>query len=270
MKLSIFASQLYLDEIADDKGAALEYAKKRGITSVEVFADELSRELTLHDYNKMVKDHGLLISTVIKVSHFPSCSEEEYQKEMADIKALVDEVEAEDIGMMMVVPNSCDVNNNSEKDQMREKIIRGMREIVEYANDKRVIITAENYGDEKYPVCTIDDVHYILEQVPGLRFCFDIGNFYCGNCDDLEAYETFRGNIVNVHMKDWEYAENGRYVLGDKRYTGSSIGSGFQHCGEIIQKLKADGYDGNLVIELNPLGSKKMIDESISFLKEII
>ncbi len=271
MNISIFACQLYLDEISKDKGEALDYARENGISTVVLFDEEVNESFTLHDYNEMVKAHGLSTCTLNIVSTYPSRDEAHYQSEMARIKALVDEAEAENLPMIMLVPIPRGIETAEDRLFMRDKIVQGMREVVEYAKDKKVMITAENFGNDKYPVSSIEDMVHLFEQVPELKFCFDIGNFYCGHSDDWEAYETFRGdNIVNVHVKDWVYAEDGAYITDGKRYTGAAIGQGFQHCGQIIEALKADGYDGNLVIELNPDGTKQMIDDSIAFIKKLL
>ncbi len=271
MILSIYACQLYLDEFGGDKGVALDYAKNLGISTVEVFDDELSEAFTLHDYRMLVEAHGLTISNVLKVSTFPDGDEAHYESEMASIKALVDEVDAEGIPMMMVVPLSKDVKDEETKRIMRDRIMRGMNEALAYAQNTGVMLIGENFGKEIYPVCTIDEMRYYMESVPGLHINLDPANFFFGHCDELEAYEALKDRIVDIHLKDWKYTEDGPYEVDGKRLIGCTIGEGFIQCKELIERLKKDGYQGSIMIEFNPGAEDlKMIEDSVAFVKEVM
>ncbi len=268
MVLSIFALQLYLEQFHGDKAAALDYAKAAGFETVEIFDSELNGT-TLHDYHELVKAHGLDISTVIRMSCFPIADEAIYQKEMTKIKALIDDADREGIPMLMVVPMADYVKTEEDRIFMRDMIVKGMNEIMEYGKDSGVAIMTENFSRKDYPFGTIEEMRYILDHVPGMKYNFDTGNFYFRYCDVLEAYEVLKDRIINVHIKDWKNDENGEFNVEDlPRFTGAAIGDGVLPMGELIDRLKADGYEGQLVVEINPVAeTTQMIDESVAFIK---
>lgn len=268
MILSIFALQLYLEQFAGDKGAAMDFAKSQGISTIEIFDSEL-KDMTLPDYCSLAQDHGLTISTVIRMSGFPVRSEEEYREEITRIQALIDDVAKANIKMIMIVPMADYVKNDDDKLFMRDRIIQGMQEVVEYAKGKDVAIMTENFSRADFPFGTIEEMRYILDHVPGLLYNFDTGNFYFRDSNVLEAYDTLKDRIINIHIKDWKNAENGEFVLPClPRFTGAAIGEGVLPMKELLAKLKADGYAGQLVVEINPVAeTTEMIEESVAFIK---
>ncbi len=268
MTLSIFADQLYmLEEFAGDKEAALDYGRSVGITAVEVFTGEFD-DSTLHDYRAFIEAHGLTISTVIRVSNIPAKSEAEYQAEIAYIKNLIDATAKEGIEKMMIVPTANYIKTPEDKLFMRDRILRGMKEIMEYAKDTGVTIMMENFGNAFYPVGTAEEMQYIFDHVAGLKYNYDTGNFHFAGADAVEAYEALKEHVVAVHVKDWKYEENGYYNINGKSLSGCAIGDGFLPMKDIIARLKRDGYDGHLMIEINGgINSTKTIDASVAFLK---
>ncbi len=268
MKLSIFALQLYLEEFGGDKDKALDYAKSRGISTVEIFAEELE-DITLRDYCRLAARHGISIESVIKVSSFPSKSEAEYQQEISSIHALVDDAADAGISMMMIVPTADYIRNEEDKRFMRDRIIQGLGNIVQYAKQKGVTILAENFSRADYPLGTIAELRDILEHVPDLKYNFDTGNFYFSGTDVLDAYEALKDRMVDVHIKDWILDKNGEFTVGPQSFNGCAIGDGFLPMKEIISRLVRDGYAGQLVIEINPVAeTTQMIDQSVAFIKE--
>ena len=267
MKLSIFALQLYLEEFGGDKDRALAYAKSRGISTVEIFAEELEA-ITLREYCQLAARHGLSIGSVIKVSSFPSKSDAEYRQEISIIHALVDDAADAGISMMMIVPTADYVRNEEDKRFMRDRIIQGLRDIVQYAKQKGVTILAENFSRADYPLGTIAELRDLLENVLDLKYNFDTGNFYFSGTDVLDAYEALKDRMVDVHIKDWKLEESGEFTVAEQSFNGCAIGDGFLPMGEIISRLVRDGYMGQLVIEINPVAeTTQTIDQSIAFIK---
>lgn len=90
-----------------------------------------------------------------------------------------------------------------------------------------------------------------MEQVPGLTFTLDTGNFAYSNEDVLAAADRFSGRIAHVHLKD-RSEEPTVLAQGLKFNRGlapSPVGSGYLPIREIIAKTEAAGFDEWYVIE---------------------
>ncbi len=267
MILSIFAEQLYrLQEFMGERGAALDYGKGLGISTVEIFTDELAGT-TLHDYRIFIEEHGLFISNVIHVSNIATKSLKEFQAEITYLKKLADDISKEGIGRMMIVPVSDYVKTPADKIFMRNRIIYGLTEVVAYAKSRDVLVMAENFSKREYPLGTIKEMKDILDNVPDLKYNFDTGNFYFRGSDMLEAYETLKDYIVDIHVKDWIFDKSGPYHVGGKNIMGCAIGNGFLPIKELFQRLKRDEYHGQVMIEINPGPTEsKVVEDSVTFL----
>jgi 3-dehydroshikimate dehydratase len=123
--------------------------------------------------------------------------------------------------------------------EYREEVLRRLREMTARARAAGVILLHENekdiYGDT-IPRCVdllqgINDAHF--------QAVFDPANFIqCGQTPYPDAYEATRPWLRYVHVKD-------------ARSDGSVVpaGEGVSHWPELLQRLRADGYDGFLSLE---------------------
>ncbi len=95
----------------------------------------------------------------------------------------------------------------------------------------------------------------LVEEIPGLKLIFDTANpvFQLDRSkpepfpwqDPLEFYRKIKEHVVHVHIKDCTNPPSGE--TEPREYT--LPGQGQAKVLEILQKLKADGYDGGLAIE---------------------
>jgi sugar phosphate isomerase/epimerase len=124
-------------------------------------------------------------------------------------------------------------------DEYRDEVLRRLREMIARAHAANVILTHENekgiYGD------TIARCVDLLQSCNDTRFqaVFDPANFIqCGQNPYPDAYEAIRPWLQYVHVKD-------------ARSDGSVVpaGEGMAHWPELLQSLRADGYDGFLSLE---------------------
>lgn len=224
------------------------------------------------EFKQACSQSNVYLLTDIVETSFASGTSENYQKEIQRIKKAVDIAENNGARFVMVVPVEIEVKCPQDKIKARDLIVKGMKEIVEYAKDTSVTVTMENFSLNEYPYSTIDEMVYILENVPGLKMTFDSGNFYCVKQDVLQAYERLKKYIVNVHVKDFKSDENGCIVRPDlPTLEGCSIGQGNIPVSEVLKKLKEDNYQGVLVIEQN--SNKITLQElkaSVEYIRSVI
>ena len=123
--------------------------------------------------------------------------------------------------------------------EYRDEVLRRLREMTARARAAAVILLHENekdiYGD------TIARCVDLLQGVNDAHFqaVFDPANFIqCGQTPYPDAYEAIRPWLRYVHVKD-------------ARSDGSVVpaGEGVSHWPELLQRLRADGYDGFLSLE---------------------
>ena len=123
--------------------------------------------------------------------------------------------------------------------EYRDEVLRRLREMTARARAAGVILLHENekdiYGD------TIARCVDLLQSCNDtrLRAVFDPANFIqCGQTPYPDAYEALRPWLGYVHVKD---------AISD----GSVVpaGEGVAHWPELLQRLRADGYDGFLSLE---------------------
>lgn len=121
--------------------------------------------------------------------------------------------------------------------QVRE----ALRKLVDYGQKKGVKITLEDFDGYTSPCARMLPLQWLMEQVPGLGFTLDMGNFAYSGEDVTAAYELLKDYIVHVHCKDRGTAERGLACV--------PTGGGYLPIRELVMRLKAQGYDGYLAIE---------------------
>ena len=123
--------------------------------------------------------------------------------------------------------------------EYRDEVLRRLREMTARARAAAVILLHENekdiYGD------TIARCVDLLQGINDAHFqaVFDPANFIqCGQTPYPDAYEAIRPWLRYVHVKD-------------ARSDGSVVpaGEGVSHWPELLQRLRANGYDGFLSLE---------------------
>jgi 3-dehydroshikimate dehydratase len=121
----------------------------------------------------------------------------------------------------------------------RDEVLRRLREMIARARAAGVILLHENekeiYGD------TIARCVDLMQNCgsPQFQAAFDPANFIqCGQTPYPDAYDALRSWVQYVHVKD-------------ARPDGSVVpaGEGVAHWPELLQRLRADGYDGFLSLE---------------------
>jgi len=123
--------------------------------------------------------------------------------------------------------------------EYRDEVLRRLREMTARARAAAVILLHENekdiYGD------TITRCVDLLQGINDAHFqaVFDPANFIqCGQTPYPDAYEAIRPWLRYVHVKDAR--------------TDGSVGpadEGVSYWPELLQRLRADGYDGFLSLE---------------------
>jgi sugar phosphate isomerase/epimerase len=121
----------------------------------------------------------------------------------------------------------------------RDEVLRRLREMVARARAANIILLHENekgiYGDT---IARCVDLHESCADAH-LRAAFDPANFIqCAQVPYPDAYEALLPWLSYVHVKD---------ALPDGQVVAA--GEGVAQWPELLQRLRADGYDGFLSLE---------------------
>lgn len=151
-----------------------------------------------------------------------------------------------------------DYLSHSEKAQ---RMADGLREIVEMAGsrniaDTPITVVIEDFDDRNSPIACVSGMQWFAEQVPGLCFTFDTGNFIIHGEDIFAAWEELKDKVVHVHCKDRKISsdkplQTQKNATPDIKecYLPAAVGEGCIPIKELVYKMKEYGYRGYLAIE---------------------
>ena len=153
-------------------------------------------------------------------------------------------------------------------------MIQGMKKLSELAKENGLTLTIEDYDDAMSPIATIGGMKIFLDAISDLKVAFDTGNFAFSGDDVLDAKREFIGRTRHVHLKDRLWSRTG---TGDPKECPDgtllwpcAVGDGDLPIKEILQELKAVGYNGYAMAEFFGAASyAELIEKSIENLKSL-
>ena len=241
--------------------------KKLGADYCDIFASCL-KNYPLTYYLESARNAGVDAGCLISFENIADKNPAERKKYIMRTKEQIDLMHKHSIPMMMLAPQTGEAENPCEFEAMREYLIEGFSEVVNYAKGAGICVALENQSLHRRPDSKISDIRYILDNVEGLGYVLDTGNFYCVGEDVLEAYSKLKDRLVHVHCKDWKKDPFGDFVRENiPRFRGVELGKGEVELSELITEMKKDGYSGLLTAEVNSPITWEEMDDCIKFLK---
>ncbi len=245
MKVSIFLA--HLSELAEQKKCPLAAAVKEAVKSGVEYAEV--------DYKSAAGREGevkaLLKNAGMKVGGMNTFFDFGHQEQPELIEGAIAAAERLGAANIMAVPGF--MQPGDDWSIVREKMVGGLNALVSKAAEAGVSVAMEDYDAEEAPYGRMEELNWMLKQVPGLGCNFDTGNFLFFGEDVLKAYDLLEKRIVHVHMKDIAYAplrgEKGKKALTGKQLYPAPVGSGELPMAEIVRRLYERGYEGIYAIE---------------------
>ena len=148
---------------------------------------------------------------------------------------------------LMLVPN---VLPNDATPEDADKVRQHVAAFADRCVSEGIDLVVESYDNEGSLCYGTERLQTLLKRSESLGVAFDIGNFTFAKEDPVEAYETLKGKVRHVHVKD-------RASLEDM--TPVPAGTGCSKISTVLQKMKDSGYDGWYTIEV--FGSKQMLSD---------
>ena len=269
IRLSVFFDHILQAEEQTGKHIPelLAEVKKAGISAVEINCTYLlEHPATL----EMLETAGLQVSCIYEFYAL------ERGRETEKARRHIESARKTKAGKILIVPGffsveteefvNCvpdrekvwDYLSHSEKAQ---RMVDGLREIVEMAGsrniaDTPITVVIEDFDDRNSPIACVSGMQWFAEQVPGLCFTFDTGNFIIHGENIFAAWEELKDKVVHVHCKDRKISsdkplQTQKNATPDIKecYLPAAVGEGCIPIKELVYKMKEYGYRGYLAIE---------------------
>jgi L-ribulose-5-phosphate 3-epimerase len=243
------------------------FAKVTGFEAVEFTISDFDRDSPAN-IKQALDTIGLRLSCINGHFSLAARSDATFKQALEGAKKMVDIAADYGCERVMVVPAlRPDVAGFEDRGRAVGRIVEGLRELVKYAQGCHIIVTVEDFPLLLFPLSTIREVQYMLDEVPGLRLTLDNGNFLPGGDSVMEAYARFKPYIEHVHIKDWEPSPEPQGILcQDGTYIrGGSHGQGLIDQKELLLALQKDGYSKYLSFEYE--GALDHAQETVNGLK---
>ena len=175
---------------------------------------------------------------------------------------------------LMVIP--CLFQEGDSQEERRDKtqrMIERTAKLTELLSGRGLSLTIEDFDNALSPVATAQGVREFIDNCPGLTCAFDTGNFRFAGEDVLTAYDILRDKITHLHLKDRAYAplmgEAPRTAMDGTELYPAPVGGGDLPLGEIVKRLREDGYDGVFAVEHYGAGDTLLyLRKSVAWVKE--
>jgi len=127
------------------------------------------------------------------------------------------------------------------KADSRESYIRGARPFLDALQARGIDVTPVLQNHKGTPITTLDDFRHVIEGIsdPRMKTLLEVGHFQRAGVHWRDGYALLGDSIALVHIN--EIDDQGRSV---------PFGSGRVDFAGLFERLSADGYSGDIVVEL--------------------
>ncbi|MGN1101990.1 MAG: sugar phosphate isomerase/epimerase family protein [Huintestinicola sp.] len=275
-KLNIFLEHIY--EGAEQEKISLEKmltkAREAGYEGLECDLWRLSEK---SETKKLFDSTGLTVSSVYNMYDM---GHEEFHKSKEKIYSHLET--AAYFGAKTVLAVAGFINLDDNFQTVRDRMAEALCFMCEAAKKYGITVTLEDFDDNTAPYSTSDGLLWFMENVNGLGFTFDTGNFAYSLENAEDAYVKLKKYISHVHLKDRSRDSsranadntNGKPDLSGRIMYPCEAGNGYIGIEGLVKKLLSDGYKGSLSIEHFGANNqlmymKKSADNVMKMIKEI-
>lgn len=248
-------------------GEAMQEVKSLGVELLEVSQNNLlGRE---DEVEQELSGAGLGISSIPAYFKFGMDTDVERQS-----VPTLDAARRFGVKRILVIPGFFQKEDApAQREAQIQNMIGCIDRLTELADKDGISLIMEDYDNVLAPFSTIEGVNRFVTQCHGLSCCFDTGNFRFSAQDELLAYETLKGSITHVHLKDRAYSPAGPghsiTALDGQELYPVSVGGGDLNLLEIMARLKRDGYQGDFSVEHYGAGDMLgFLKKSVAWVRE--
>ena len=155
----------------------------------------------------------------------------------------------EEAGKLRALVTGKEIWQFMDKNSYVQNIKNELTKIVNYAKEKEITVTLEDFDGFTAPFSRMEELLYFMNRVPGLMYTLDMGNFAYSDENVLDAYALLQEYVAHVHCKDRGEEPKHAEEKYNRGLASVPVGKGYLPIDELEQKLATKGYDGYLAIE---------------------
>lgn len=268
MKLSVFFDHVLqaVEQTGKTPGELLTGVRAAGIEAVEINLNYLCEH---EEVLELLKQHDLKISCIYEFYDMGRCDETKKARRHVETAVKVGAkrilvvpgfLSGEDsLKMQKAMPVQENIAAFFEQEEEIRHMAEGLERVAKLGREQGVTVTVEDFDDRNSPLAGMYGIYWFLQQVPELMYTLDTGNFLFYKETVSEALELLKDRIAHVHCKD----------RAPENFASVQTGTGCIPFAEILNKLKAQNYDGYLAIEhFDVKGQEACIKGSAQFLSK--
>ena len=155
--------------------------------------------------------------------------------------------------LMVVALPVTDVAGEDDRERAMARMIEGLDEIIDAAEQVGVDVYIENFSKPQLPYSSISDIEMILKALPKVKYAFDVGNFICIGEDPFRAYARLKPHVSLIHLKNFTPTEDEHGILcaDGHRVEGVAFDRGEFDMQAFLRQATLDGGRVHPVIEHN-------------------
>lgn len=120
---------------------------------------------------------------------------------------------------------------------------------VKLAAEEGITVTLEDFDGYNAPFARVQGLLWFMQNVEGLRFTFDTGNFIYSDERLEDGLHLLKNYLVHVHTKDRGVEESCQGFRYKRGMAPAATGDGYLPIAAHVRKLLHGGYDGYFAIE---------------------
>ncbi|OYT56257.1 MAG: hypothetical protein B6U77_00185 [Candidatus Hecatellales archaeon ex4484_218] len=237
----------------------LKIVNNGGFKAVEIMLHSLELSSNFKEkFKHLVKDYDLELLVHAPFINIDLASINPFQRKNSKKKIIKSVEVAKNLGASILTVHPSHIHNLSLLMYVqRSLLIKNLRKIADFADQKGVVIGLENMpklsyqiidfpgSEQSIAICSdLEEFSFIVQSVDKENFgvTFDVGHAFTVG-DPLDFLKTLKDYIVNIHLSDSKKFVHKHLPLGE----------GEINLKPILQTLKKYRYKGPLVMELEKL-----------------
>ena len=263
MKISVFYENL-LDSVRAtglQAEEALGRLREAGIDGIYLNAESWERD---RDFlRETLAKQNLCVTGMHAFCDFPA------EPDTTRYRRIIDLAVESGADNLLLIPGMLSTGNTRRD---LDHILEGTRKAVAYGQTMGMPVLMEDFDGLQSPYNCMAGLKYFLDSVEGLGCAFDTGNFAAFHEDELSAFDLFADKIQTVHLKDRsrtpQHEGNSPFICADGNPVyACAVGSGYIRIAEILQRLQARNYQGNLIVELYACDPHYFMEDALNSLE---
>lgn len=239
-----------IDTARDEYEEMFDMIREAGFQAVDVTSYEI--DTFGEDYvRETLKRHGIKVSSYICFEDF--ISEKNQEKAISNGLNSIDLAKKFDSKVAMMVPMWPQEYEETDREKISQNMAVCWKPIAAYGKKQGVHVVIEDTPDQRIPLCSTEELKYILEAVPDIEVVYDSGNMLLAGENPVRYFDTFKQRIAHIHIKDMRYAadtEKWADIARDgRKMICAPTGDGIVDIPTLMSHIKESGYEDYLTIE---------------------